>query len=70
MLNKVVTDGAMGKIIMFPVTQAQQIKGLPISPVGMMEEKEKLRLIHELTFGEKEGKRGGKERILSQKVDQ
>ena len=32
------------------MVQAQEMRGLRISPVGVVEEKEKLRVIHDLTF--------------------
>ena len=50
MLKKAATEVAMGKTIVFPVTQTHEIRGLRISPVGVVEEKEKLRVIHDLTF--------------------
>lgn len=46
-----VTDVAMGRTIVFLVTQVQEIKGLRISSVGVMEEKEKLRVTHDFLFG-------------------
>ena len=47
---------------MFTVTQAQEVKGLRISPVGMVEEKEKMRVIHDLTFGGQANFREGRRR--------
>ena len=43
-------DIALGRAIVFPVTRAKDTVGLRISPVGVVEEKEKLRVIHDLTF--------------------
>lgn len=42
-LRKAATDVAQGKTIVFPVTQAQEIRELRILPVGVIVEKEKLR---------------------------
>ena len=38
-LKKAVTDATIGRTIVFPVTQAQGIKGLRTSPVRVVEEK-------------------------------
>ena len=51
MLEITATDVAMGRTVVLLVTQAQEIRGRRISPVWLMEEKEKLRVIHDLTFG-------------------
>ena len=58
-LKKAATDAAMGKTIVFPATQAHEMKELRISPVGVVEEKEKLRVIHNLTFGRQANAREG-----------
>lgn len=52
MPRKVVTDVAMGRTFMFSVTQAQKIWELRILPVKVVEETEKLRVIHDLIFGD------------------
>ena len=69
-LNKATTDVAMGRTIVFPVTQAQEIKGLRISPVGVVEEKTKLRVMNDMTFGGqatvREGRRGGRHKAFSE----
>lgn len=44
------TDVALGRAILFPVTQAKEIVGLQISRIGVVEEK-KLQVIHHLTLG-------------------
>ena len=49
----------MGRTIVFPAMQAHEVKGLRISPVGVVEEKEKLRVIHGLTFGGQTNAREG-----------
>ena len=38
-LKKAATDGAPGRTIVVPVTQAKEIRRLRISPVGVVEEK-------------------------------
>ena len=41
----------MGRTIVFPATQAHEVEGLRISPVGVvLEEKEKLQVIYDLTL--------------------
>jgi len=63
-LKKVATDVALGRTIVFPVTQAQEIRVLRISPVGV---------VHDLTFGgqvtlrEKSGA-GIRKRLRSRKL--
>lgn len=47
-LKKAAMDVAIGRTIMFPVTQAQEIRGLRISLIEEVEEKERLRAIHDL----------------------
>ena len=44
-LRKAATDVAMGRTIVFPATQEHEVEGLPISSVGVVDEKEKLRVI-------------------------
>lgn len=48
-LTKAKTGVALGRYRVFPVAQAKGMVGLRISPVGMVEGKEKLRVIHDLT---------------------
>lgn len=56
---------AIGRTIVFPPTQAHEVKGLRSLPVGVVEENEKLQVIHDLKFGgqanarEEEGGGGG-----------
>ena len=45
-----VADFALGRAIVFPVTRAKDIVGLRISPLEVVEEEEKLRVIHDLTI--------------------
>lgn len=40
--TKVATEVALGRAIVFPVTQAKEIVELRISPIGVVEGKEKL----------------------------
>lgn len=62
-LKKAATDVAMGRAVVFLVTETHEVKGLQISPAEVLEEKRKLRVIHALTFGgqanAKEGGGGG-----------
>ena len=64
-LRKAATDVAMGRTIVFKTTQEHEVEGLRISPVGVIEEKEKLRMIHDLTIGgqanAREGGGGGRQ---------
>lgn len=45
------TDVILGRTIVFAVTPAKEVVGLRLSPVGVVEEKEKMQVIHDLTFG-------------------
>ena len=47
--EKAVGDVASGRAIVFPKEQAGQVEGLRVSPVGVVEEREKIRIIHDLT---------------------
>lgn len=73
MLKKAATDVVKGKSIVFPVTQAQEIRGLRISPFGVVKKKEKLRLsttcrsVDRRPFG-RDGERRDKERFGNRKV--
>ena len=60
-IAKAVADFALGRAIVFPVTRAKDIVGLRISPLEVVEEEEKLRVIHDLIFcGNKADERGRK----------
>ena len=64
-LKKTATDMVLGRTIVLPVTQAREAVGLRILPVGVVEETEKLRVIHDLTFragrlSGREGRRGSR----------
>lgn len=48
--KKAATDVVLGRTVVFPVTQAREIRRLRIPPVGVLE-KEKVRVIHDWTFG-------------------
>lgn len=50
MLTKVITYMAMVRTIVFLVTQAHEIRELRILPVGVVEEKDKLRAVYNSTF--------------------
>lgn len=67
-IKKVATEVATGRTIVFPVMQAQEIRRLQISPFGVVEGKEKLRVTHNLTFGHqstvRERKRAGRQELL------
>ena len=61
-LEKAAMDVSMGRTIVLPAAQAQEVEGLRISPVGVVEEREKLQVIDDLTFGGQANvreKRGG-----------
>lgn len=45
------TDVVISRTIVFPVTQALDERELQISPVAVVEEKEKLQVMHDLVFG-------------------
>ena len=53
-------DVAGGRAIVFPKEQAGQIPGLRVSPIGVVEEREKIRVIHDMTFEHKDGRGGGR----------
>ena len=48
--RKAMLDVALGRAMVFKVEEAGCIDGIRISPVGVVEEKEKIRVIHDLTF--------------------
>ena len=48
--QKVVEDVEAGRAVLFKRKVAEKIPGLRVSPVGVVEEKEKLRVIHDLTI--------------------
>ena len=57
--KKAVADVACGRAIVFPKEQADQVPGLRVSPVGVVEEREKIRIIHDMTFEHRDGHGGG-----------
>ena len=57
--DKAVVDVAGGRAIGFPEEQAGQVPGLRVSPVGVVEELEKIRIIHDMTFEHRSGQGGG-----------
>ena len=46
---------ACGRAIVFPNEQAGQVPGLRVSPVGVVDEREKMRVIHDMTFDHMDG---------------
>ena len=68
-LRKAATDVAMGRTIALPAAQAHEVEAMRISPVGVVEEREKLRVIHGLTFGgqasAREGRGGGRQVVVT-----
>ena len=50
MWEKAVADVAIGRAIVFPKEQAEQVEGLRVSPVGVAEERETIKIIHDMTF--------------------
>ena len=72
-LRKAATDVAMGLTNVFTTTQEHEVEGLRISPVEVVEEKEKTRVIHDLTFSgqvnaREEGAGAGKGRLRCRMV--
>lgn len=51
MLANTGSNVELGRAIAFPVKRAKGIVGIRLSPVGVVEEKKKLGVIHDLTFG-------------------
>lgn len=49
--EKMTGDVVAGKAIAFPVAQARGIIGLRFSPLGVVQEKDKRRIVYDLTFG-------------------
>lgn len=50
MLGKAATKATVDKTTEYLVTRAPEVRRLRITPVGVVEEKKKLRVIHDLTF--------------------
>lgn len=50
------SDVAAGRVMVLKVEDAERVQGLRLPPVGIVEEKETNRVIHDLTF---EGPRSG-----------
>ena len=42
-------DLVRGRALVFPLEQAEDIRGLWISPVGVVEGKDKRRIVHDMT---------------------
>ena len=60
MKGEVIADVVRGRALVFPLEQAEVIRGLRISPVGVVEEKAMRRIVRDMTFGEhKRGRREG-----------
>ena len=53
--EKAVEDVASGRAKFFPKEQAGQVEGLLVSPVGVVEEQEKIRVIHDITCEHRDG---------------
>ena len=60
MRGEEIADVVRGRALVFPLEQAEAIRGLMISPVGVVEEKAKRRIVHDMTLGgnRKRGERG------------
>ena len=54
-----VADVARGRTTVFPNEQAEQIPWLRASPVGVVEERDKIRIIHDMIFEHRDGHGGG-----------
>ena len=50
---------ACGGGIGFPKEQTGQVPGLRVLPVGVVEEREKIRIIHDMTFEHRDGRGRG-----------
>ncbi|CAN0580224.1 unnamed protein product, partial [Laminaria digitata] len=49
--GEAIADVVRGRALIFPLEQAERIRGIRISPVGVVEEKAKRRIVHDMTFG-------------------
>ena len=47
------------RAIAMPVRVARSVRGLPVNPVGVVEEKEKRKIVHDSTFRSEPEHRGG-----------
>ena len=43
-------DVACGRAVVFPKTYTGQVPGLRVSPVGAIKEREDIRVVHDMTF--------------------
>ena len=59
MWEKSVAEVAGGPAIVFPKEQAGQVQMLQVSSVAVVEEREKMRIIHDMTFEQSGGDEGG-----------
>ena len=57
--DKAVADVASDCAIVLPKEQVGQVKGMRVSPVGVVEERENIRIIHDMTFEHRDGRGGG-----------
>ena len=57
--EKEVAGVASGRAIVFPKEQAGKVEGWRVSPVRVVEEREKLRIIYDMTFEHRDGSGGG-----------
>lgn len=57
--EKAVADVAGGRTIGFSKEQAGQIPGFRVSPVGVVEEREHIIIIHDMNFEHRDGQGGG-----------
>ena len=53
--DKAVADVAGSRAIGFPKEQAGQVPGLRVSPVGVIEERENIQIIHDMTVEHRSG---------------
>lgn len=57
--EQVVADVAGGRAIGFPKEQAGQVLGLQVSLLGVVEEHENIRIVHDVTFEHSDGEKRG-----------
>ena len=55
MCEKAVADVLSGRVIVLPKEQAVQVEGSLVSPVGVVEEREKMRIVNDMAFEHRDG---------------
>lgn len=57
-MGKAFADVACGRAIIFPKDVAEQVAGLFVPPVGIVEDRERILIIHDMTFEHGDGQGG------------